>query len=135
MYILNQKLLDGDKVELKFEDKKLELKELNINIDTIFEDKDILIINKPSGIVVHPGAGNKQNTIVNYLVYKYKKLSNLEKFIDRIVHRPTRIQVVFKHIAKNNFSHSHLGNQFKNHTIERTYLALVLGVMRPLQEE
>lgn len=135
VYSQSKKLLDGDKVELKFEDKKLELKELNINIDTIFEDKDILIINKPSGIVVHPGAGNKHNTIVNYLVYKYKKnLSNLGGS-DRpgIVHRLDKNTSGLLVIAKNNFSHSHLGNQFKNHTIERTYLALILGVMRPLQ--
>ena len=86
--------------------------------------------------MVHPGAGNKHNTIVNYLVYKYKKnLSNLGGS-DRpcIVHRLDKNTSGLLVIAKNNFSHSHLGNQFKNHTIiERTYLALILGVMRPLQ--
>merc|ERR1711981_931927 len=100
-----------------------------------FEDKDILIINKPKGMVVHPGAGNYKNTLANALVYKYKnKLSNINgELRPGIVHRIDKETSGLLVIAKNNLSHSKLGEQFSNHSIKRKYLCLIWGVIRPLQ--
>ena len=105
-----------------------------ISLDIVYEDKDILIINKPKGMVVHPGAGNYENTLVNALLYKYKKnLSNINGMLrPGIVHRIDKETSGLLVIAKNNLSHSNLGNQFSNHSIKRKYLCLSWGVVRPL---
>ena len=106
-----------------------------IKLDIRFEDKDILIINKPKGMVVHPGAGNYKNTLANALVYKYKnELSNINgELRPGIVHRIDKETSGLLVIAKNNLSHSNLGKQFSEHSIKRKYLSLVWGVIRPLQ--
>ena len=105
-----------------------------IKLDVHFEDKDILIINKPKGMVVHPGAGNYDKTLVNALMYKYKnKLSNINGLLrPGIVHRIDKDTSGLLVVAKNNLSHSKLGKQFSDHSIQRKYLALVWGVIRPL---
>ncbi len=105
-----------------------------IDLDIVYEDKDILIINKPKGMVVHPGAGNYENTLVNALLYKYKKnLSDINGTLrPGIVHRIDKETSGLLVVAKNNISHAHLGNQFSNHTINRKYLCLAWGVIRPL---
>ena len=106
-----------------------------IKLDIRFEDKDILIINKPKGMVVHPGAGNYKNTLANALIYKYKnKLSNINgELRPGIVHRIDKETSGLLVIAKNNLSHSKLGKQFSDHSIKRKYLCLIWGVIRPLQ--
>jgi len=106
-----------------------------IKLDIRFEDEDILVINKPKGMVVHPGAGNYKNTLANALVYKYKnKLSNINgELRPGIVHRIDKETSGLLVIAKNNLAHSKLGKQFSNHSIKRKYLCLVWGVIRPLQ--
>jgi len=105
-----------------------------IDLDVIYEDKSILIINKPKGMVVHPGAGNYENTLVNALLYKYKKnLSDINGTLrPGIVHRIDKETSGLLVIAKNNFAHANLGEQFSKHTIERKYLCLAWGVVRPL---
>ena len=105
-----------------------------IDLDVIYEDKNILIINKPKGMVVHPGAGNYENTLVNALLYKYKKnLSDINGTLrPGIVHRIDKETSGLLVIAKNNFAHANLGEQFSKHTIERKYLCLAWGVVRPL---
>jgi len=105
-----------------------------IDLDVIYEDKNILIINKPKGMVVHPGAGNYENTLVNALLYKYKKnLSDINGTLrPGIVHRIDKETSGLLVIAKNNFAHAKLGEQFSKHTIERKYLCLAWGVVRPL---
>ena len=106
-----------------------------IELDIRFEDKDILVINKPKGMVVHPGAGNYKNTLANALIYKYKnKLSNINgELRPGIVHRIDKETSGLLVIAKNNLAHSNLGKQFSDHSIKRKYLCLVWGVVRPLQ--
>ena len=106
----------------------------NIFLDVIFEDKDILVINKPKGMVVHPGAGNFENTLANALIFKYKNsLSNLNgKLRPGIVHRIDKETSGILVVAKNNLSHSNLGKQFSDHSIKRKYKCLVWGVVRPL---
>tara|TARA_B100000963_G_C22532480_1_gene628242 strand:+ start:70 stop:1050 length:981 start_codon:yes stop_codon:yes gene_type:complete len=114
------------------DDQKLIPKKINLNI--IFEDNDILIINKQKGLVVHPGAGNYTDTLANALFYKYKKnLSDINgKLRPGIVHRIDKETSGLLVIAKNNLSHSKLGKQFNEHTIKRKYKCLVWGVIRPL---
>ncbi len=105
-----------------------------IKLDIVYEDKDILIINKPKGMVVHPGAGNYENTLVNALLFKYKKnLSNLNgRLRPGIVHRIDKETSGLLIVAKNNFSHANLGDQFSKHSIKRKYVCLSWGVVRPL---
>ncbi len=120
------------KLLIKKSDKLLPNK---IKLDIRFEDKDILIINKPKGMVVHPGAGNYENTLANALVHKYKnKLSDINgELRPGIVHRIDKETSGLLVIAKNNLSHSKLGKQFSDHSIKRKYLCLIWGVIRPLQ--
>ena len=110
------------------------IKASKIKLDILYEDKDILIVNKPAGMVVHPGAGNHENTLVNALIFKYKKnLSNINGDLrPGIVHRIDKDTSGILVVAKNNLAHSKIGDQFSNHTIKRKYLALVWGVVRPL---
>ena len=106
----------------------------NIKLNIVYEDNDILLINKPKGMVVHPGAGNFESTLANALAHKYKKgLSNINgELRPGIVHRIDKETSGLLVIAKNNLAHSKLGEQFSNHTIKRTYKCLIWGVVRPL---
>ena len=125
----------NDTIKIKLEEKKSEeLKPYNINLDICYEDNDILIINKPKGMVVHPGAGNFENTLANALVHKYKnKLSNINgELRPGIVHRIDKETSGLLVIAKNNFSHAKLSEQFSEHSIKRKYKCLVWGIIRPL---
>jgi len=129
------KLKVNDKIEITLVSKEeIKILPANIKLDIIFEDKDILIVNKPAGMVVHPGAGNHNNTLVNALVHKYKeKLSNINGCTrPGIVHRIDKETSGLLVVAKNNNAHSNLGEQFSDHTIKRTYQALSWGILRPL---
>ena len=124
-----------DQISIKIadkNDKNILPKKISLNI--VYEDKDILVINKPKGMVVHPGAGNYENTLVNALLFKYKKnLSDVNGFLrPGIVHRIDKETSGLLVIAKNNLSHANLGDQFSKHTIKRKYLCLSWGVVRPL---
>jgi 23S rRNA pseudouridine1911/1915/1917 synthase len=141
---INKKIVNYSSKKIKTDDLiiiKFLIKNSNrllpnkIKLDIHFEDKDILIINKPKGMVVHPGAGNYENTLANALLYKYKnRLSNINgELRPGIVHRIDKETSGLLVIAKNNLSHSKLGKQFNNHSIKRKYLCLVWGVVRPLQ--
>ena len=114
------------------DDQKITPKKIELN--EVYEDKDILVINKPKGMVVHPGAGNYTNTLVNALLYKYKKnLSDMNGPLrPGIVHRIDKETSGLLVIAKNNLAHASLGDQFSKHTIKRKYLCLSWGVLRPL---
>ena len=106
-----------------------------MSLDIIFEDKDLLIINKPKGMVVHPGAGNFENTLANAVVYKFKKnLSDLNgELRPGIVHRIDKETSGLLVVAKNNLTHFALSKQFSNHTVKRKYKCLAWGVIRPLK--
>ncbi len=105
-----------------------------IELDIVYEDNDLLVINKPKGLVVHPGAGNYENTLANGLIYKYQKnLSDVNGSLrPGIVHRIDKETSGLIVVAKNNFTHSNLSEQFSNHTIKRKYQCLIWGVIRPL---
>ena len=115
------------------EPKKASLKPYKFKLDIVYEDEDIILINKPSGIVIHPGAGNFDNTIVNALVnYNKNSLSNIgDKLRPGIVHRIDKNTSGLVVIAKNNQTHEHLSNQFSKHTITRIYQLLIWGKVRP----
>ena len=106
-----------------------------IKLDIEYEDKDLIIINKPKGMVVHPGAGNYKNTLANGLIYKYRnQLSNINgELRPGIVHRIDKETSGLLVVAKNNLAHSKLGQQFNEHSIKRKYLCLVWGVIRPMK--
>jgi|TARA_B100001540_G_scaffold313306_1_gene335993 23S rRNA pseudouridine1911/1915/1917 synthase len=130
------KIKEGNIVELNYEKKTDEkIFPSNKKVEIIYEDSDIIVVNKPQGLVVHPGAGNKKDTLVNILVGKYKnKLSNINgQLRPGIVHRLDKDTSGVIVIAKNNFSHSELGKQFSDHTIKRKYYALIWGSLRPLK--
>jgi 23S rRNA pseudouridine1911/1915/1917 synthase len=140
---LNKKELKAPSTKVKFKDQvtiniieynEQNIKPKKIELDIVYEDNDILVINKPKGMVVHPGAGNYENTLVNALLFKYKKkLSDVNGPLrPGIVHRIDKETSGLLVIAKNNLAHSNLGNQFSDHSIERKYLCLIWGVVRPL---
>ena len=98
----------------------------------MYEDKDLIVVDKPSGLTVHPGAGQKNRTLVNFLVKKYgKNLSNLSG-IDRpgIVHRLDKDTSGLLIIAKNNKIHKLLQEKFKKREINRLYLAVIWGLLK-----
>jgi|TARA_Y200000002_G_scaffold105222_1_gene85808 23S rRNA pseudouridine1911/1915/1917 synthase len=141
--MLNNKISLSPSAKVKYKDQiianiieknKKEINPKKIDLNIIYEDKSILVIDKPKGMVVHPGAGNYENTLVNALIYKYKKnLSDINGLLrPGIVHRIDKETSGLLVVAKNNFAHSNLGDQFSKHTIERKYLCLAWGVVRPL---
>lgn len=102
-----------------------------MDLDILYEDDDILVINKPSGLVVHPGSGNVDNTLANGLLYYTESLSDANG-MDRpgIVHRLDKDTSGLLVVAKNNKAHEGLANAFSSHqTIEKEYLAIVNGVL------
>ena len=130
------KVKSDDEIVVKIIEKNdYKLKPKKIDLDIIFEDSDILIVNKPKGMVVHPGAGNFENTLANALAYKYKdKLSNINGNLrPGIVHRIDKETSGLLVVAKNNLSHSNLGKQFSDHSIKRKYQCLAWGIIRPLK--
>ena len=130
----SKKVSKDDVVELEIpEPKKASLKPFKFKLDIVHEDKDIMVLNKPAGIVVHPGAGNFDNTIVNALVnYNKCSLSNIgNELRPGIVHRIDKNTSGLLVIAKNNFSHENLSNQFNKHSITRVYQLLIWGKIRP----
>ena len=101
----------------------------DIPINIVYEDDDLLVINKKSGMVVHPGNGNTSGTLVNALMHYTKNLSNKEAFRPGIVHRIDKDTSGLMLVAKNDKAHDILAEGFKNKTIKREYIALVCGVV------
>ena len=131
----SKKLKENDNIEIDLIPKdEIKILPAKIKLNIVYEDNDILIVNKPAGMVVHPGAGNHNDTLVNALIYKYKKkLSNVNGNIrPGIVHRIDKETSGLLVVAKNNKAHSSLGKQFSDHTIKRTYQGLCWGILRPL---
>ncbi|MCX5697791.1 MAG: RluA family pseudouridine synthase [Candidatus Omnitrophica bacterium] len=122
------KIKPGDSFILRIpEVKPRELKPENIPLDIVYEDSDLAVINKPSGLVVHPAPGNYEHTLVNALLYHFKELSSNNPLRPGIVHRLDKDTSGLMLIAKNNQSHLYLAEQFSRHGIKRKYVALVKG--------
>ena len=127
------KVQEGDKIELQQEPAKdIQLKAQNIPVEVIYEDNDIIVINKPKGMVVHPANGNPDGTLVNALMAICKdSLSGIGGEIrPGIVHRLDKDTSGIIVVAKNDKAHINLSRQIKNHEVKKTYIALVRGVVK-----
>lgn len=106
----------------------------NLPIEIVYEDEDLIVVNKPAGMTVHPAPGSPNGTLVNALLYYCRdRLSGIGG-VKRpgIVHRIDKDTSGLLVVAKNDMAHRHLSEQFFEHTIERTYFALVYGLPNPL---
>lgn len=121
----------GDVISVKLESKVTSLIPENIKLDIYYEDDDIIVVNKPSGMVVHPGAGNKTGTLVNALLYYTNgKLSDINgEARPGIVHRIDKDTSGLLLVSKTNRAHQILSDEFKNKKVKRKYIALVEGVI------
>ncbi|MBO5394814.1 MAG: RluA family pseudouridine synthase [Clostridia bacterium] len=119
----------GDKVEYEIEEvKPLEAKAQEVDFEIVYEDQDLLVINKPQGLVVHPCASTKEGTLVNGLLARVKDLSGINGVLrPGIVHRLDKNTSGLMLVAKNDLAHVSLADQIKNKTCKRKYLALVNG--------
>jgi len=126
-------LKEGDIIELTLPAKqKSQLDPKEIPLDIVYEDDDLLVINKQVGLTVHPGAGNNQDTLVNALLARNQTLSQLGGD-DRpgIVHRLDRNTSGLMLVAKNDRAHLHLSQQLQERSLKRKYYALVWGMLKP----
>jgi 23S rRNA pseudouridine1911/1915/1917 synthase len=130
----SKKVLTGDKLSFKIPDPEVtSLKPYDYKLEIIHEDADLLVINKPAGIIMHPGAGNYDKTIVNALMhYDKNSLSTIgDELRPGIVHRIDKNTSGLVVIAKNNKTHENLSYQFSEHSITRIYQLLIWGKLRP----
>jgi 23S rRNA pseudouridine1911/1915/1917 synthase len=122
------KVKEDDIIEVYKEDRKIEVEPENIELDIIYEDSSIIVVNKPAHMPVHIGAGNYRGTLVNALLYRCKDLSGIGGVIrPGIVHRLDKNTSGVMVIAKNDHAHLYLSNQFKEHRVKKIYIALVYG--------
>lgn len=119
---------EGDEITLNYEEKVMTVEKEEMDLDIVYEDDDVIVINKPNGVVVHPAIGNTSGTLVNGLMY-YTDLSE-DEFRPGIVHRIDAYTTGLLMIAKNNEAHESLSKQLKEHTVHRKYQALVWGVIK-----
>ncbi|HEX7066515.1 MAG TPA: RluA family pseudouridine synthase [Bacillales bacterium] len=128
----NYKLNEGDIVDVRIpEPEPLEVKAENIKIDVIYEDADVIVVNKPRGMVVHPAPGHASGTLVNALLYHCGDLSGINGVIrPGIVHRIDKDTSGLLMAAKNDVAHESLARQLKDKTIERKYKAIVHGIVK-----
>ncbi len=124
----HQKLNAHDQLQIFLPEKqKSELTGEDIRLDIVYEDADLLVINKPVGLVVHPAPGNRQHTLVNALLGRSMELSDINQNRPGIVHRLDKETSGLLVVAKNNPSHLNLVKQFSRHSIQRKYVAIVSG--------
>lgn len=123
---------EGDYIKVNLpEPKILEVKAENIPLNIIYEDEDIVIVNKPQGMVVHPAPGNYSGTLVNALLFHIDKLSSINGIIrPGIVHRLDKDTSGILIIAKNDFAHRYLSDELKQRKVYREYIALVGGIVK-----
>lgn len=121
----------NDQIEIyPLEEEQIRSIPENIPIDIVYEDEDIIVVNKKNGMVVHPAVGNTHNTLVNALLYHAKSLSNINgEFRPGIVHRIDSYTTGLLVVAKNNKAHEALAKQLEEKKTHRKYIALVHGVI------
>ena len=126
------KLKENDKIEFELpQDEEIKIEPQNIPLEIVYEDENMLVVNKPSGMLTHPTAIERENTLVNALLYHFGgNLSDINGVFRRgILHRLDRNTSGLLMIAKNNKAHEFLANQIKEHTITKKYRAVVKGVV------
>ena len=131
---LSEKIRENDNVELILEEEvSASILPANIPLDIIYEDQDLIVINKSSTMTVHPGAGDHRETLVNALLYHTNSLSDIGGEIrPGIVHRLDKTTSGLMVVAKNNRVHAHLAAQISTSELIRRYRALVWGVVKPV---
>ena len=126
----NDKLSEGDELEVILPDvQEVSIEPENIPLDVVYEDSDVIVINKPKGLVVHPAAGHWSGTLVNALMYHCKdSLSGINgELRPGIVHRIDMDTSGLLIVAKNDFAHQSLAEQLQDHSLARTYECIVVG--------
>ncbi|WP_294375827.1 RluA family pseudouridine synthase [uncultured Clostridium sp.] len=128
----NYKLRKSDEIEIIIpEPEILKVEPENIPIDIVYEDEDVIVVNKPQGMVVHPAPGNYNGTLVNALLYHCKDLSSINGVIrPGIVHRIDKDTSGILVVAKNDEAHNKLSEQLKDHSMKREYYALIEGRLK-----
>lgn len=129
----NDRLLPGDEISYHVpEAKAVDIAPTEMRLDIVYEDEDLLVINKPKGLVVHPAAGHSDDTLVNGLLYALgDSLSGINgELRPGIVHRIDKDTSGLLAVAKNDFAHTMLASQLKDHTMARTYEAIVCGTLK-----
>ena len=129
----NDKLSPGDRIDVTIpEPKAVDIVPKEIPLDIVYEDEDVVVINKPKGLVVHPAAGHLDDTLVNGLLYAMEgELSGINGALrPGIVHRIDKDTSGLLAVAKNDLAHAVLASQLKDHTMARTYEAVVCGSFR-----
>lgn len=128
----NYKLKKADEIEIMIpEPEILSVEAENIPIDIVYEDEDVIVVNKAQGMVVHPAPGNYNGTLVNALLYHCKDLSSINGVIrPGIVHRIDKDTSGILVIAKNDDAHNKLSEQLKDHSMKREYYALIEGILK-----
>ena len=126
----NYKVELNDEITLKYKEKENTFKKEKMDLDIVYEDSDIIVINKPNGLVVHPAPGNYEHTLANALSYYSDSLSDINgEFRPGIVHRIDAYTTGLLVIAKNNKAHEILAKELIDKKINRTYIALVWGII------
>ena len=126
----NYLVKEGDIITLNYVEKELTVEPENLNLDIVYEDEDVIVVNKPNGMVVHPAVGNPNHTLVNGLMYHSKNLSNINgEFRPGIVHRIDADTTGLLMVAKNNKAHEILARELEEKKTHRIYYALVWGVI------
>ena len=121
---------ENDIIEINYEEEELKAEPEKMDLDIVYEDNDVIVVNKANKVVVHPACGNKSGTLVNGLLYHSKNLSSINgEFRPGIVHRIDADTTGLVMIAKNDKAHKILADQLKEKTTHRVYYALVWGVI------
>ena len=132
---ISAKVRENDTIELLMEEEvQAGILPANIPLDIVYEDQDLIVVNKSSTMTVHPGAGDHKETLVNALLYHSNSLSDIGGEIrPGIVHRLDKTTSGLMVVAKNNRAHAHLAGQIESGELIRQYRALVWGVVKPVE--
>ena len=123
-------LRENDEIVIDYVEEEMKAEPENLNLDIVYEDEDVIVVNKPNGMVVHPAIGNPNGTLVNGLMYHSKNLSTINgEFRPGIVHRIDADTTGLLMVAKNDNAHMKLAKQLEEKTAHRIYYAIVEGVI------
>ena len=126
----NYLVKENDVITINYQEKDMDVEPEKMDLDIVYEDDDVIVVNKPNGMVVHPGSGNPSHTLVNGLMYHSKNLSDINgEFRPGIVHRIDADTTGLLMIAKNNKAHEILAKELEEKKTHRIYYALVWGVI------